>query len=433
MRWTLGFFAVVVGLAMSGQMAFGQHHHHGGHSYWGSGHHYSPGYYGGHHGSVGIHLSPVIRFGGHHHHGYNSYGYGYGANWYSPIVAAPVYTQPSGVIVNAQPAQPQPQQLPAPRFGAYANVPRVAADLADFANTMCLTMHRRFQNRSGFNATYRVAYSVLQQTQAIRDLSINPANREEIAARLPKIDEAMHSVFADVGGWIGEPNGSTSDDIAALKQDVGQVGAALNYLMVDVGVPHRHQDPAEAARQSQPLPPPPSADRTLLKPVSPSDDPPAPKGDTPLAQPKFGAYANVPKVSADVAMLANRLCLTMHRGFRDRDEFDDAYAAAYSVLQQSQKIRDLARDPGNRDEIAQRLQKLDEGMHHVFADIREWTNDPAAAGNKQVETLKRDFGVLGNAVHYLMLDAGVQHEAHDAETGDPPAPAPKPKTPKPAE
>ena len=98
--------------------------------------------------------------------------------------------------------------------------------------------------------------------------------------------------------------------------------------MVDVGVPHRHQDPAEAARQSQPLPPPPSdtaplpptpaEDRTLLKPV-PQAEPAAPKAKTPAAESKFGAYANVPKVSADVAMLANRLCLTMHRGFRDPD------------------------------------------------------------------------------------------------------------------
>lgn len=218
--------AAVVGLATTGNTAFAQHHHHHGGHYWGGGYGYSP-YLDIHRGHVDIHTTPIVPFGGYHHHGYGGYGYGYGASWFTPIVTQPVYSQPSTVIVNAQPAQAQPQQLPAPKFGAYANVPRVAADLADFANSMCLTMHRRFQNRPGFNATYRGAYSVLQQAQAIRDLSINPANREEIAARLPKIDEAMHSVFADVGGWIGEPSGSTSDDIAALKQDVGQVGAAL--------------------------------------------------------------------------------------------------------------------------------------------------------------------------------------------------------------
>ena len=115
----------------------------------------------------------------------------------------------------------------------------------------------------------------------------------------------------------------------------------------------------------------PGAGRTTLKPVGPPDEPAAPKANTPLAEPKFGAYANVPKVSADVAALVNRLCLTMHRGFRDRDDFDDAYAAAYSVLQQSQKIRDLARAPANRKEVAKRLEKLDDGMHRVFAEVGE--------------------------------------------------------------
>lgn len=54
--------------------------------------------------------------------------------------------------------------------------------------------------------------------------------------------------------------------------------------MVDVGVAYKDQDPAVAARQSQPLPP-----QTKIL----------------LAEPKFGAYANVPKVSADVAELTS--------------------------------------------------------------------------------------------------------------------------------
>lgn len=136
---------------------------------------------------------------------------------------------------------------------------------------------------------------------------------------------------------------------------------------------------------------------------------------------------------ADVAVLANRLRLTMHRGFRNCEDFDDAYAAAYSVMQQSQKIREIARDPDNRNEIAKRLEKLDEGMHAVFAEVGEWTEDPKLAGNKEIENLKRNFGVLGNAVHFLMTDVGVQHHDDGPGEGDPPAPPPKPKSPKPAE
>ena len=73
-------------------------------------------------------------------------------------------------------------------------------------------------------------------------------------------------------------------------------------------------------------------------------------------------------------------------------------------------------------------------MHRVFAEVGEWVNDPKLAGNKEIENLKRDFGVLGNAVHYLMTDVGVQHhDDGDGDGDDPPAPLPKAKTPKPAQ
>ena len=447
MRWIIPLSAVAA-LCWSGtaNVALAQHHHHHG-SYWNSGHYdYHPAHYDVHRGHLDYHPAhsdyhrgPHVSFGGQN---FYQGGYGYGSTWVSPIVTQPfintqpVFTQPSNVIVNATPAQPAaPTQLPAPKFGAFAQVPRVAADLADSANAMCLTMHKRFQNRPGFNATYRAAYSVLQQAQAIRGMSGNPAYRKEITKRLPKIDEDMHRVYAEIGPWVNESSNS-SDDITTLKRDVEQVGGALHYLMVDAGVAHKDQDPVVAARQTSPAPPSntipeppaPAEDRTVLKPV-PSADAEAlpPKTNTSPAEPKFGAYASVPKVSADVAALANRLCLTLHRGFQQRDDFDDAYAAAYSVLQQSQKIRDLARDPNNRKEVAKRLEKLDEGMHRVFAEVGEWTNDPKLASNKEVENLKRDFGVLGNAVHYLMNDVGVQHHDEDGDGDEPAAPPPKPK------
>ena len=432
MRWLLGLsLAAAVGLATTGDMAFAQHHHHHGHSYWGGGYGYAP-HLDVHRGHLDLHVAPVVQYGGHHHHSYGGYGYGYGSTWLTPAVTQPIYTQPNTVIVNSAPAQPAaPQQLPAPCYGAYAQVPRVAADLAEFANAMCLTMHKRFQNRPGFNLTYRGAYGVLQQAQAIRDLSGNPGNRGEIIRRLPKIDEDMHRVVAETGVWVHEPSGSTADDINTLKRDVDQVGGALHYLMVDAGVAHKDQEIVVAARPAPPDdtlpdPPKPAEDRTLTKPV-PQAEPVAPQPKTPPAGPKFGAYSNVPKVAADVAALANRLCLTMHRGFRNREDFDDAYAAAYDVLQQSQKIRDLARDPDNRKELAKRLEKLDDGMHRVFGEVGEWTNDPKEANNKDIDNLKREFGTLGSAVHYLMTDVGVQHQEEEPEGAEPAAPPPKPK------
>ena len=45
------------------------------------------------------------------------------------------------------------------------------------------------------------------------------------------------------------------------------------------------------------------------------------------------------------------------------------------------------------------MEKLDEGMHRVFAEVGEWTNARKLLGNNEIENLKRDYGVLGNAVH----------------------------------
>ncbi len=417
--------------------AFAQHHHHHGHghSYWGSGHyHYQPGHYDVHRnhlhyhpGTTVYHSNSGVVIGGHnhgHHHHYYG-GYAYGAGWLTPIVTQPVIAQPSTVVIG--PTVVQQQQLPEPKFGAYAQVPRVAADLASFANNMCLTMHQRFQNQPSFTATYRVAYSVLRQSEAVRDLSGNFDTREEITKRLPIIDEDMHRVVAEISPWMNNQSAGASDAINALKQDVGKVGGALHYLMVDVGVAHKDQDPATAARPAQPVPPPPvpTADRPTTKPAEPIGESIVAKPETQQVEPKFGGYTNVSKVSSDVAVLANRLCLTMHRGFSKRDDFDDAYAAAYDVLQQSQRIRDLAREPGNRQEVTKRLEKLDDGMHRVFAEVGEWIDDPKEAGNRDIENLKREFGTLGNAVHYLMTDVGVKH--HDDEGEEPAAPPPKPK------
>ena len=50
-----------------------------------------------------------------------------------------------------------------------------------------------------------------------------------------------------------------------------------------------------------------------------------------------------------------------------------------------------------------------------------------------MENFKHEFGTLGSAVHFLMTDVGVQHHDDDAGEGDPPAPLPKVKIPKPAE
>ncbi len=93
------------------------------------------------------------------------------------------------------------------------------------------------------------------------------------------------------------------------------------------------------------------------------------------------------------------------------------------MLQQSQKIRDLARDPGSRQEVTKRREKLDDGMHRVFAEVGKWIDDPKESGNRDIENLKREFGTLGNVGHYLMTDVGVKH--HDDEEEDPAAPPPK--------
>ena len=223
------------------------HHHHHGH------HHHHYGTYGQGYSTGGGYYAH-----GHYHYCGHGYGYGYGSAWLTPVAQAPVAQSqiaqaPSAGqwanTVNAAPtavAQPAGAALPAPTFGAYTQVPRVAADLPYYANNLCLTMHKTFQARPDFNATYRQAYALMQKVKTIRDLSASPANREEIARRLPLIDEDMHTVVGGLEAWVNNSAGAPASDIAALKQDVAQLGNALHYLMVDVGVPHRDPAPAPA-------------------------------------------------------------------------------------------------------------------------------------------------------------------------------------------
>jgi len=242
-KWIAIVGLMVSAAVISGRPALAQHHHH--HHHHHAHHHHHYGYYGQGYSTGGYYVH-----GHHHHYCGHGYGYGYGSAWLTPVAQAPIAQAPGqwANTGNAAPAAQQPagSALPAPTFGAYTQVPRVAADLPYYANNLCLTMHKKFQARPDFNATYRQAYALMQKAKTIRDLSANPANREEIARRLPLIDEDMHTVVGGLEAWVSDSAGGPASDVAALKQDVAQLGNALHYLMTDVGVPHRDPAPAPA-------------------------------------------------------------------------------------------------------------------------------------------------------------------------------------------
>lgn len=399
--------AVVLAVLANLNVAMSQHHH-GGHSYWGHGrhgHHYEPGHIDIHGGHIDVYSGHGVN---HHHHAIYPYYAGYG--WESAAPPADFVPPASDVVAPPAPADATPAtKPPEPTFGAYERVGEVSRDLVDLANRMCWTLHRDFQNQPTFKVTYRTAYSVFQNAAEVRSLSGDPSNRSEVIKLLELSDTGMHGVVDEVSQWTADPKVAGTPRAQSLQRDVISTGNALHYLMVDAGAKH-HEDaetkdnPTESS--AEPDAPHPSS-------LEPSKDAQRNAGAKSPNEPKFGAYANVPTVSADVAKLANRVCLTLHKSFRGRPDFKPAYVQAYELLQMTQRIRDLAREGENREELSKRLEQLDGAMHAFYGKAEEWLSQTDGEMPPAEAKLQDDVNALGEAIHYLMVDVGVEHHEDD--------------------
>jgi hypothetical protein len=269
---------------------------------------------------------------------------------------------------------------PEPPFGGFLFLSRVAPDLSRYADQLAETIVEQFQYRPDFDQTYPIVERMRRQCRAVQDRSGSPEQREAVRQGLPQLDEDLDLVIERVGTWLGDTP-VPAKTITKMKYEVVQFGGVLQYLLADAGVVR--DDPLRRAT--------------------------AAAAETAVPGPVFGAYVDVPRVASDIVQLADRLCSTIQAEFGGRWNYSYGQTAAGEVLAEASRVRDLAATSTGREEMTVRLGELDASMHRAHAQLAAWIDEPRGATIAGTARLKRDLELLGNAVHFLMIDVGVEH------------------------
>lgn len=131
---------------------------------------------------------------------------------------------------------------------------------------------------------------------------------------------------------------------------------------------------------------------------------------------QFGGYARFEDLSGRLETEVNRLCLDMFYNYQHNPGFAETYKEAYSLLE-SAKFVHAKEHQGDRDAIRHHVTQMDQQMHHVLDEIRQWSRHHSrqiAAGG----VIEKSSAVEA-VLHHLCFDVGI--EPHGA---DEPAPAP---------
>ncbi|MFN5973872.1 MAG: hypothetical protein ACK48U_05455, partial [Planctomyces sp.] len=130
----------------------------------------------------------------------------------------------------------------------------------------------------------------------------------------------------------------------------------------------------------------------------------------------FGGSALFEDLSGRLETDVNRLCLDMFYNYQHNPGFAETYKEAYSLLE-SAKFVHAKEHQGDRDAIRHHVTQMDQQMHHVLDEIRQWSRHHSrqiAAGG----VIEKSSAVEA-VLHHLCFDVGI--EPHGA---DEPAPAP---------
>jgi hypothetical protein len=130
-------------------------------------------------------------------------------------------------------------------FGGYAHVDDLAGRLERQVNQLCLDLHHNYRHNSGFAATYREAFQILETARYIHDKE-HQGDRAEVASRLDEVDGLFHHIQKDVSRWSRRQKRQIGQ--GGIQAKFEAVEATLHHLMHDVGVTGSHEAPA--------LPPP---------------------------------------------------------------------------------------------------------------------------------------------------------------------------------
>ena len=130
---------------------------------------------------------------------------------------------------------------------------------------------------------------------------------------------------------------------------------------------------------------------------------------------QFGGFTRSDDLAAGLERLANDLCLDLHYNYSHNAGFRETYREAYEILRRAQDINRVTRRH-DRHAIAERLNGLDELVHHVQRDVRGWTrNSRRSVGQLSVQAR---LDMIESTLHHLMHDAGIPVHEDDRGHGD---------------
>jgi hypothetical protein len=119
----------------------------------------------------------------------------------------------------------------------------------------------------------------------------------------------------------------------------------------------------------------------------------------------------VDQLAERLERLANQLCLDLHYNYSHNPGFAETYRAAYQILDTAKYIYDN-KHQGDREELARRLEEVNEVFHLAQDQIQNWSRTHhRQIGQADAQT---KLELIEATLHQLMNDVGVERN-HDAQ------------------
>ncbi|MCA9077736.1 MAG: hypothetical protein KDA93_22105 [Planctomycetaceae bacterium] len=118
----------------------------------------------------------------------------------------------------------------------------------------------------------------------------------------------------------------------------------------------------------------------------------------------FGGFSHVDDLASRLETLSNEFCLDLHYNYSHNPGFRETYTESYQVLEVAKYIH-AAEHQNDRQAIQEKLQGLDQLVHHVQADVRGWSRHQ----HRQIGQLGilSKLDLIESTLHHLMNDVGV--------------------------
>lgn len=126
----------------------------------------------------------------------------------------------------------------------------------------------------------------------------------------------------------------------------------------------------------------------------------------------YGKRAYMSELGGLMVQQANAACVEMSDHYRHNRGYEQTYAAAYKLLQDSQHVAELIKRnewrQSNRkeDHIARDLWEMDQLFEQVEDDISRWTARNGA--RRHDDTLRQILNDFEQTLDYLMTDYGIK-------------------------